>query len=166
MSSCIRLFPLLAVALLLLAGGGQCCMAAADASAAPAAMAGKTEQAPAAATPANTQGTGNPAAPASTAAAAPAPRFDMNTLIERLKQTKAIGVLTKLVLRSDVNDLIDEVKLYKQTKGTESQLERIKAHFNGLLLKVLALLNDDPKLAQDIQRARDNLWQHLMEVKA
>jgi hypothetical protein len=90
----------------------------------------------------------------------------MNALIERLKQTQAIGVLTKLVLRSNVNDLIDEVKRYKRSKGTPTQLARIKAHFNGLLLKVLALLDEDPKLAEDIQCARDNLWHHLMEVNA
>jgi len=139
-----RILPLSAIALVLAVGSGQCCASAKAGNVA--AVASK-----------DTRSAEKPAA---------APQLDMDTLIERLKQTQAIGVLTKLVLRSNVNDLIGEVKRYKRAKGTPTQLERIKAHFNGLLLKVLALLDEDPKLAEDIQCARDSLWRHLMEVKA
>ena len=146
MMSRLRLLPLLAAALLLAAGSGQCCSNKA------------VEAAPAAAS--------QPTRPTAPAAKAAAPQLDIDGLIERLKQTSAIGELTKLGLPSNVNDLIDEVKRYKRSKGTPTQLERIRAHFNGLLLKVLALLEDDPGLAADIQCARDNLWHHLMEVNA
>ena len=145
-----RILPLSAIALVLAVGSGHCC---ASAKAAHADTAGNV----AAAASKDVQSAEKPAV---------APQLDMDTLIERLKQTQAIGVLTKLVLRSNVNDLIGEVKRYKKAKGSEKQLERIKAHFNGLLLKVLALLDEDPKLAADIQCARDSLWHHLMEVKA
>lgn len=150
----LRILPLLAITVLLPVGGNPCCATASTVVQMPGGP------------PVQGMPSATKSAEAGDNAAAPAKKLDLDTLIERLKQTQAIGVLTKLVLRSDVNDLIDEVRRYKRTKGTESQLERIKAHFNGLLLKVLTLLNDDPKLAQDIQRARDNLWQHLMEVKA
>jgi hypothetical protein len=156
----LRLLPLLAAALLLPAGNPPA-LAAASAAASAAVQSPNGQQAQAA-----TTAKPSDAKTVKSTETKPAPQFDMDTLIERLKQTQAIGVLTKLVLRSDVTDLINEVKLYKKTKGSTRQLERIKAHFNGLLLKVLALLNDDPRLAQDIQSARDNLWQHLREVKA
>ena len=151
----LRLLPLLAAALLLPAGNPP---AWAAASAAVQSPNGQQAQPATTAKPSD-------AKTVESTETKPAPQLDMDTLIERLKQTQAIGVLTKLVLRSDVTDLINEVKLYKKTKGSARQLERIKAHFNGLLLKVLALLDDDPKLAQDIQSARNILWQHLLEVK-
>ena len=145
----VRMLPLLALSLMLVVGNGRCCGnagAATNQTASPTDARSATQDAQTATKPAP-------------------PQLDIDTLIERLKQTSAIGVLTKLVLRSNVNDLIDEVKRYKRSKATQKQLDRIKAHFNGLLLKVLALLDEDPKLAQDIQCARDSLWHHLMEVK-
>lgn len=155
MSRALLTPPALAAALMLAVGSGQCC---ANAKAVQPAVSGK-----AAATTNSKEATVEKNTPP---AETPAPQLDMDALIERLKQTTAIGVLTKLVLRSNVNALIDEVKRYKRAKGTPTQLERIKAHFNGLLLKVLALLDEDPKLAADIQCARDSLWHHLMEVQA
>jgi hypothetical protein len=156
----IRLLPLLAVALLLPVGTGQAWAADSMQS-----TDDRPAQAAPASKPAAAKATASPEVENNAKAVAPPKKLDLDTLIERLKQTQAIGVLTKLVLRSDVTDLINEVKLYKRTKGSTRQLDRIKAHFNGLLLKVLALLDDDPKLAQDIQSARASLWQHLMEVK-
>jgi hypothetical protein len=150
----------MAITLVLAVGSGQCCSNAKAGTVQPAASthAESTKQTMAA----EAGTTKTVKAPPEGKAAAP--QLDMNALIERLKQTQAIGVLTKLVLRSNVNDLIGEVKRYKKAKGTAKQLARIKAHFNGLLLKVLTLLDEDPKLAEDIQCARANLWKHLMEV--
>jgi hypothetical protein len=91
--------------------------------------------------------------------------FSMDELIERLKQSDAIGFLTKLALRSDALDLVDMVKAYKRHTAPYS-LSQLHARFNGLLLKVLALLNDDPHLSRDISMARDEIWKNLMEVKA
>lgn len=91
--------------------------------------------------------------------------FSMNELIERLKKSDAIGFLTKLTLRSDALDLVDMVKAYKRHTAPYS-LSQLHARFNGLLLKVLALLNDDPRLSKDISMARDEIWKNLLEVKA
>ncbi|HKJ83518.1 MAG TPA: hypothetical protein VJ961_05825 [Mariprofundaceae bacterium] len=91
--------------------------------------------------------------------------FSMDELIERLKKSDAIGFLTKLTLRSDAVDLVDMVKAYKRDASRYS-LADLHARFNGLLLKVLALLNDDPKLSKDISMAREDIWKSLMEVKA
>lgn len=91
--------------------------------------------------------------------------FSMDELIERLKKTDAIGFLTKLTLRSDALDLVKMVKEYKRHDSPYS-LSQLHARFNGLLLKVLALLDDDPKLSKDISQARNEIWKNLMEVKA
>ncbi|MDQ6959852.1 MAG: hypothetical protein Q9M27_02395, partial [Mariprofundaceae bacterium] len=91
--------------------------------------------------------------------------FDMNMLIGRLKKTDAIGMFTKLVLRSDALDIMDMIKAYNR-HVTRYSLKDLRAQFDGLVLKVLALLNDDPKLARDISLARENIWKNLLEVKA
>lgn len=90
--------------------------------------------------------------------------FNMHVLIERLKQTEAIGFFTKLAIRSDALDLVEMVKAYRKHMNKYS-LQELRARFNGLLLKVLALLNDDPKLAKDISLAREDIWRSLLEVK-
>ncbi len=87
--------------------------------------------------------------------------FDMDVLIERLKQTDAIGVFTKLAIRSDALDMMAMVKAYRRHLAKYS-LKELRARFNGLLLKVLALLNDDPKLSRDIYLARECIWKSLL----
>ena len=91
--------------------------------------------------------------------------FDMDALIERLKASQAIGVFTKLALRSDALDLMDMVKAYRRD-NKRMKLDEIRARFDGLLLKVLALLDDDPVLSGDISLAREGIWKSLLEVKA
>jgi len=91
--------------------------------------------------------------------------FDMDALIERLKASQAIGVFTKLALRSDALDLMDMVKSYRRD-NKRMKLDEIRARFDGLLLKVLALLDDDPVLSGDISLAREGIWKSLLEVKA
>jgi len=93
--------------------------------------------------------------------------FDMNMLIERLKKTDAIGMFTKLAIRSDALDIIDMIKAYNKHMARYS-LQELRARFNGLVLKVLALLDNDPQLSRDISLAREDIWRSLLtqEVKA
>ncbi len=91
--------------------------------------------------------------------------FDMDVLIERLKETAVIGFFSKMALRSDALDLVDDIKQFKASGSQpETQLTELRASFNGLLLKVLALLNDDPVLAQNIRTAQNKIWSNLLEV--
>ncbi|MFQ5581879.1 MAG: hypothetical protein ACE5F3_04525 [Mariprofundaceae bacterium] len=94
------------------------------------------------------------------------PALDMDTLVERLKQTKAIGVFTKLAIRNDVVDLVDLINDYRRKSLLKAKLEYIKARFDGLFLKIVALLENDPVLSRDIYLARDTIWKSLLEVKA
>ncbi len=102
---------------------------------------------------------GAPKAPATPAAKPPsAPPLDLKSLETRLRETKAIGVYTKLTLKNQVDDLLDAFRAYYkgQAKSTLAELRRA---FDLLVLKVIALLQDaDPPLASAIAASREALW--------
>jgi len=91
--------------------------------------------------------------------------ISMDELVERLKASKAIGFFTKLAIRSDVLDFQEEVINMRKKKILEAQMLKIKSSFDGLLLKIMALLEKDPDLAKNIYSARHSIFQSLLEVK-
>jgi hypothetical protein len=100
----------------------------------------------------------------------PAPRpiaapLDLGSLATRLRQTKAIGVMTKLSLKNQVDDLLDQARAYHKRQGTTSIAE-LRRSFDMLLLKVLSLLQDsDPPLARDIVKSRAAIWSILEDPR-
>jgi hypothetical protein len=107
-------------------------------------------------------------APAPTAAPAKSPPpasappasapLDLTSLEQRLKDTSAIGVLTKLSLKNQVDDLIGKFRAYHQGARPPT-LTDLRPAFELLLMKVLSLLQDhDPALARDINASRDAIW--------
>lgn len=98
--------------------------------------------------------------------AEPVSQVSMDQLIERLKNTDAIGFLTKLALRSDVMDLKDDVIRYRQEGKLSEYRAQLRSRFDGLVLKLMTLLEKDPSLSQDIYVARESLWKNLLEVQA
>ncbi|MDT8375976.1 MAG: hypothetical protein RQ867_04460 [Mariprofundaceae bacterium] len=94
------------------------------------------------------------------------PEISMEQLIERLKNTEAIGFLTKLAIRSDVLDFKQSVESYRKQGVLEENAEMLRGYFNGLLLKILALLERDPALSRDIHLARESIWKSLVEAKS
>ena len=99
-------------------------------------------------------------------AVAKPPELDLEQLVARLKKTEAIGFLTKLAIRSDVLDFRKSVESYRKRKSFEENAEVLRGHFNGLLLKILALLEHDPDLSRDIHLARESIWKSFVEVKS
>jgi len=96
-------------------------------------------------------------APAKAPAVAAAP-LDLRTLEQRLKDTAAIGVLTKLSLKNQVDDLVARFKTY-HAGARPPTLTELKPSFDLLLMKVLSLLQDkDSALARDINASRDAIW--------
>ncbi|MGH8232559.1 MAG: hypothetical protein ACRESY_12125 [Steroidobacteraceae bacterium] len=88
-------------------------------------------------------------------AAAP---LDLAGLKQRLRDTNAIGVFTKLALKNQVDDLLDKFRRFYggQAKTTMPQLRQA---YDLLVLKVLALLQDsDPALAKEIVASREAIW--------
>ena len=95
-------------------------------------------------------------------AAAP---LDFASLGTRLRQTKAIGTLTKLSLKNQVDDLLGKFRAYHKRQGTAT-LPELRRSYDMLLLKVLTLLQDsDPPLARDIVQSRAAIWGILADPR-
>ena len=98
--------------------------------------------------------------------AAAAPTLDVAALEARLKQTKAIGLMTKLSLKNKVDDLLDQFRQHHAGKPmpTVSELRR---SYDLLMMKVLSLLQDrDQQLASDILTSRERIWGLLADPKS
>jgi hypothetical protein len=104
-------------------------------------------------------------APAPAASRPPSPPLDLKSLETRLRQTKAIGVLTKLSLKNQVDDLVNRFRAYHKRQATTT-LAELRRSYDMLLLKVLSLLQDsDPALARDIVKSRAAIWGILEDPK-
>jgi hypothetical protein len=137
---------------------------AAQASAAPKAPAG-TETIAKAAPPGAKAAPKAPSAPAPAAqppkkeaAPAQAAPLDLNSLETRLKDTKAIGVMTKIALKNQVDDMLNQFRAFYQGK-LKTTLAELRKPYDLLVLKVLSLLQDsDPSLAAAIVASREAIW--------
>jgi len=86
------------------------------------------------------------------------PPLDLASLETRLKETKAIGVLTKITLKNEIDDLLDQFRAFYQGK-LKTTLAELRRPFDLLVLKVLSLLQDtDPALASAIVASREAIW--------
>lgn len=108
--------------------------------------------------------TQTPAAPAKAAPeASNAPTLDLGSLEQRLKDTKAIGVFTKLSLKNQVDDLLGELRAFHKGAG-KTPVAALRQKYDTLIIKVLTLLQDgDPQLASTIASSREALWGILMD---
>lgn len=87
-----------------------------------------------------------------------APALDLASLEQRLKDTKAIGVLTKITLKNQIDDLLDQFRAFYQGK-LKTTLADLRRSYDLLVLKVLSLLQDsDPTLAGAIATSREAIW--------
>jgi hypothetical protein len=95
-------------------------------------------------------------------AAAP---LDFKSLATRLRETRAIGVLTKLSLKNQVDDLLVAFRAYHQGQRATT-LSELRRSYDLLLLKLLSLLQDsDPVLARDIVQSRAAIWGILTDPR-
>jgi hypothetical protein len=115
--------------------------------------------------PASTAPTPKGDGTAADAAKPKAPPLDLASLEERLKSTNAIGVMTKITLKNQVDDLLGQFRAYYQGK-LKTTLADLRQSYNLLVQKVLALLQDsDPSLATAIVASRDAIWGILSDPK-
>ena len=111
-------------------------------------------------TPAPTAQAPKPAAPPRAS-----PALDLNALKTQLKETKAIGLFTKIALKNQVDDLLDQFRKYYQGKA-KIDITELRRSYNLLMMKVLSLLQDkDPKLASAIVSSREAIWGLLSDPK-
>ena len=96
--------------------------------------------------------------PATAAKPPSTPTLDLKSLEARLKDTQAIGVFTKLALKNQVNDLLEQFRAFYQGR-LKITLAELRRPYEMLLQKVLALLQDsDPPLAGAIVASREAIW--------
>lgn len=99
-----------------------------------------------------------PVTPPPPAAVAGAAALDLSSLEQRLRDTKAIGVFTKLSLKNQVDDLLGRFRDFYGRRGTAT-LAELRQKYDLLLLKVLSVLQDgDPALAATIAASREAIW--------
>lgn len=95
---------------------------------------------------------------AAVAKPAAAPPLDLKSLETRLRETKAIGVFTKLSVKNQVDDLLERFREFYKGR-LKTSLAELRRAYDLLVLKVLALLQDaDAPLASALAASRESIW--------
>ena len=97
---------------------------------------------------------------------AAAPSLDLKALEQRLRNTKAIGLFTKITLKNQVDDLLDGFEDFYKGKSKRTMKE-LRQSYDLLLMKVLSLLQEkDQPLASAIVASREAIWALLADKKS
>jgi hypothetical protein len=89
--------------------------------------------------------------------------FDLNALVSRISQSKALGLFTKLSLKQDIDGLLENVRKYHDGSG-DGSLEKLRERYDVLVHKLMILLQEkDGELVQSIDDGRDKLWAILSD---
>jgi hypothetical protein len=124
----------------------------------------KPPAAPTAAAPASKPA---PVAPAPVVAPTPpaAPSLDLSSLEQRLRDTRAIGLFTKLSIKNQVDDLLNRFRSFYRGE-LKTPLSQLRQQYELVLLKVMTVLQDgDPKLAAAVLSSREAIWGILADPK-
>ena len=109
-------------------------------------------------TPAN-----SPAAVTESAKPPVPPPLDLSGLEQRLRDTSAIGVFTKLSLKNQVDDLLAQFRGFYKGQA-KVPLAQLRQRYELLLLKVVSLIQDaDQQLASAIDSSREAIWDILAD---
>ena len=93
----------------------------------------------------------------------PEPPLNVEALKKRLRDTNAIGVFTKLALKNQMDDLLNQFQAYHQS-GQKTGVASLRPPYDMLVLKVLSLVQDsDPSLARTISGSREAIWSILAD---
>ena len=89
--------------------------------------------------------------------------IDVATLRVRLKDTSAIGLVAKLRLRSEIEDLVRDLAAFHAGHGPET-LDGLHARYRDLVVQIATLLEQgDASLAHDLTESADQLWTRLAD---
>jgi hypothetical protein len=106
-----------------------------------------------------TTGTRQPAIAATAQQTIPvSPALDLRSLEQRLRDTHAIGLFTKLSLKNQVDDLLQQFRAFHAGQS-KPMLTELRQKYELLLLKVVSVLQDgDPPLATAVSSSREAIW--------
>ena len=106
----------------------------------------------------------NADAKSSASARAREPSLDLTSLQQRLKDTPAIGLFTKLSLKNQVDDLLAQFRTFHAGTTSKTPPADLRRQYDSLLAKVLSLLQKgDPQLAFAIASSREAIWGVLVD---
>ena len=85
----------------------------------------------------------------------------LDELLERFKNTEAVGVFTKLSINNNVARLNQSFGDYHQGQRPPT-IEELKESYDLMVQEIMVLIqNKDPELARDLYAARLLLWSYL-----
>jgi len=88
---------------------------------------------------------------------------DFETLEKGIRNTKAIGGLSKLKLSGDINKMVADLKTYHAGDSPHT-LEQHREQYDLLYMKVMSQVQDkDPELFNKLCNAWDPLWAELQD---
>ena len=100
-------------------------------------------------------------APPVIASKAAPPPLDVAALKARLKDTDGIGVLAKLALKNQMDDLLKQLRAAHAGKASATPLRPL---YDTLIAKAVSVLHDgDPGLAGTIAQSREAIWDLLAD---
>lgn len=103
------------------------------------------------------------ATPAAAPEAPQSPPLVLTVLEQRLRDTDAIGLFTKITLKNQVDDLVKRFKEYYGGNRTTT-LPQLRQSYDQLLAKVHELLKSgDPALAGAVMNSRESIWSVLAD---
>ena len=91
--------------------------------------------------------------------------MDFTSLVTRLRETKAIGVMTKISVKNQADDLLEKFREYHKRQSAVTLVD-LRSSYDLLVLKILSLVQDgDPPLAREIDRSRAAIWDILADQR-
>ena len=89
--------------------------------------------------------------------------LDFSSLVTRLRKTKAINLRTKLAVKNESDELLEQARVYHAQTG-ETTLAELRRSYDSLFQELHSLLEDaDPPLARDIDRSRAAIWELIAD---
>jgi hypothetical protein len=91
--------------------------------------------------------------------------IDLDDLAKRVGDSKAIGLLTKLSLKHEIDGFKTDLKAVHDGVG-KSTLTQMRERYDLMVHKLMTLLQaKDPGLAKEISEARNFLWAKLADPR-
>lgn len=92
--------------------------------------------------------------------------FDLEALVDRISHSKALGFLTKLSLKLDIDGFLKMVREYHDKGGGDDSLEQLHERYDVMVHKLVVLLQDkDEELVKSIDDGRNKLWAMLADAE-
>lgn len=94
---------------------------------------------------------------------ASAETLDFSSLVARLRKTKAINLRTKVAVKNESDELLEQFRAYHTQTG-DASLAELRRAYDSLFHQLHSLLErSDPPLARDIDRSQAAIWELLAD---